>query len=76
MREPSVRDSSGKPTARNERGLAANSPTPDRLLEKSLSCLIEMPVQQGRGHAQIMHNVPYNAFNVESGAWGGGLGGF
>jgi len=35
-----------------------------------------MPVQQGRGHAQIMHNVPYNAFNVESGAWGGGLGGF
>lgn len=62
-----MRDSSGKPTARYERGLAADSPTPDRLLEKTLSCPTEMPVQQGRGHALIMHNVPYNVFlNVKS----------
>ena len=32
-----VRDSSGKPTVRHERGLAANSPT---------------PTDKGRGHAQ------------------------
>ncbi len=48
---PRVRDSSGKPAARYERGLAAYSPTPAR---SNCSSLIKM--QKGRGHALIKRN--------------------